>query len=92
MKKSSTPNFPKSTTRRRADHVVPPDQGGSGVICAQWGVVMVEQDYELLGVPRAADEVAIKAAYRRLAKECHPDRHSGEPRPGSAFQGDQRSL
>ena len=39
---------------------------------------MVEQDYyELLGVPRGADGAAIKAAYRRLAKECHPDRHNG---------------
>jgi len=39
---------------------------------------MVEQDYyELLGVNRAADEAAIKSAYRRLAKECHPDRHNG---------------
>ena len=39
---------------------------------------MVEQDYyELLGIQRGADEAAIKAAYRRLAKECHPDRHGG---------------
>jgi len=39
---------------------------------------MVEGDYyELLGVPRGADEATIKAAYRRLAKECHPDRHNG---------------
>jgi molecular chaperone DnaJ len=39
---------------------------------------MVEQDYyELLGVPRGADEATIKAAYRRLAKEHHPDRHNG---------------
>ncbi len=39
---------------------------------------MVEQDYyELLGVPRAADEAAIKAAYRRLAKEHHPDHKNG---------------
>src|SRR5437764_5811870 len=39
---------------------------------------MVEQDYyDLLGVPRGADEAAIKAAYRRLAKECHPDRKNG---------------
>ena len=39
---------------------------------------MVEQDYyELLGISRGADEAAIKAAYRKLAKECHPDRHNG---------------
>ena len=39
---------------------------------------MVEQDYyELLGVARGADAATIKAAYRTLAKECHPDRHNG---------------
>src|SRR6476619_2960570 len=39
---------------------------------------MVEQDYyELLGVARGADDASIKAAYRRLAKEHHPDRHNG---------------
>jgi len=39
---------------------------------------MVSEDYyDLLGVPRGADEAAIKAAYRRLAKEHHPDRHNG---------------
>jgi molecular chaperone DnaJ len=39
---------------------------------------MVEQDYyEMLGVSRGADDAAIKAAYRRLAKEHHPDRKNG---------------
>src|SRR3954467_12760254 len=39
---------------------------------------MVEQDYyELLGVARGADDAAIKAAYRRMAKEHHPDRKNG---------------
>src|SRR5271156_3646623 len=33
-----------------------------------------ERDYyELLGVPRDADEQAIKKAFRRLARELHPD-------------------
>jgi molecular chaperone DnaJ len=30
-----------------------------------------------LGIQRGADDAAIKAAYRRMAKECHPDRHGG---------------
>ncbi|MEA1071616.1 molecular chaperone DnaJ [Sphingomonas sp. LY160] len=39
---------------------------------------MVETDYyELLGVSRDADGATIKSAYRRLAMECHPDRHGG---------------
>ena len=39
---------------------------------------MVDTDYyELLGVDRGADATAIKSAYRRLAKEYHPDRHNG---------------
>src|SRR3954471_21049262 len=39
---------------------------------------MVEQDfYDLLGVGRGADEASIKAAYRRMAKEHHPDRKNG---------------
>jgi molecular chaperone DnaJ len=39
---------------------------------------MGEQDYyELLGVGRGADDATIKAAYRRLAKEHHPDRKNG---------------
>src|SRR5215208_1082372 len=48
---------------------------------------MVDQDYyELLGVQRGADEAAIKAAYRRLAKECHPDRHNGCPDQEARFK------
>src|SRR5262252_7652159 len=39
---------------------------------------MVEQDYyDLLGVARGADDATIKAAYRTLAKEHHPDRKNG---------------
>ena len=39
---------------------------------------MVSEDYyDLLGVQRGADEACIKAAYRRLAKEHHPDRKGG---------------
>src|SRR3990170_934822 len=33
--------------------------------------------YSLLGVDRSADAAAVKAAYRKIAMECHPDRHGG---------------
>jgi len=39
---------------------------------------MVEADYySLLQVERSADPGTIKAAYRKLAMECHPDRNGG---------------
>jgi len=48
---------------------------------------MVEQDYyDLLGVSRGSDEAAIKAAYRKLAKECHPDRHNGCSQQAERFK------
>jgi len=39
--------------------------------------MMATDYYDLLGVPRNADDKTIKSAYRRLAMECHPDRHGG---------------
>src|SRR6478735_7556046 len=38
---------------------------------------MATDYYELLGVARGADDKTIKAAYRKLAMDCHPDRHGG---------------
>ena len=38
---------------------------------------MATDYYDLLGVAKGADDATIKAAYRRLAKECHPDRKGG---------------
>src|SRR3989304_2311197 len=34
--------------------------------------------YEVLGVSRGARDSEVKAAFRRLAKECHPDSCNGD--------------
>jgi molecular chaperone DnaJ len=48
---------------------------------------VIESDYyELLGVSRGADGATIKSAYRRLAMECHPDRHGGCAKQEAKFK------
>ena len=41
--------------------------------------------YTRLGVKRDADEAAIKKAYRKLAKELHPDRNTDNPKAAERF-------
>jgi molecular chaperone DnaJ len=48
---------------------------------------MAKRDYyEVLGVSRSASEQDLKAAFRRLAKECHPDRNSGDKASEQRFK------
>ena len=47
--------------------------------------------YEVLGVPRDADDKAIKSAFRRLAKQYHPD-VSKEPNAAEKFKEAQEAY
>ncbi len=48
---------------------------------------MAKRDYyDVLGIGRAASDQEIKAAFRRLAKECHPDRCNGDRNSETRFK------
>ena len=42
--------------------------------------------YAILGVPRNADEAALKKAYRNLARAYHPDRNPGDKKAEERFK------
>ena len=48
--------------------------------------------YSRLGVARDADEATIKKAYRKLAKELHPDRNKDNPKASERFSDVTRAY
>ena len=42
--------------------------------------------YEVLGIQKGATEEEIKKAYRKKARECHPDLHPDDPSYVEKFQ------
>jgi molecular chaperone DnaJ len=48
---------------------------------------LLEKDlYKVLGVPKDATEAEIKKAYRKLAREFHPDANKGDPKAEERFK------
>lgn len=47
---------------------------------------MARDYYDVLGVPRGADEKQIKQAYRRLARKYHPDVNPNDPAAEAKFK------
>ncbi len=48
--------------------------------------------YTTLGVSRGASEKDVKSAYRKLAKELHPDRNTGNPKAAERFSDVTRAY
>src|SRR3954465_5734103 len=55
--------------------------------------VMADEDfYSVLGVPRSADTTTIKKAYKKLARDLHPDKNPGNKSAETRFKAVNRAY
>src|SRR3989338_5571370 len=47
---------------------------------------MAKDYYQILGIPRSASADDVKAAYRKMSKEWHPDKHKGDKKAEEKFK------
>jgi DnaJ-class molecular chaperone len=53
---------------------------------------MARDYYEILGIPRDASEADVKKAYRKLARQYHPDRNPGDKTAAAKFKEIQEAY
>ena len=53
---------------------------------------MAEDFYAVLGVPKSADAATIKKAYRKLARDLHPDKNPGDKAKETKFKSVNRAY
>src|SRR4029079_15951788 len=75
-----------SGPRARTDHGAV-DDDSPAFACAPGGLSVEYRDYyEILGVPRSATQADVKKAFRKLAREHHPDRNAGDKAAEKRFK------
>ncbi len=86
-------DVPRDERRRPAAKVAPLDDAGGPTervrrrdVLEAWRSLGTRDHFEILGVPRDADDSAIRQAYGRLARRFHPDAHHD---PALADLGDR---
>ena len=53
---------------------------------------MSEDYYKVLGVDEKADAQTVKKAYRKLARELHPDKNPDDPKAEGKFKEVQQAY
>ncbi|KAK8673282.1 hypothetical protein V6N13_111629 [Hibiscus sabdariffa] len=64
---------PQATATCASSYTAQQEKGSTSSYLSRPGMATCTSLYEVLGIPVGASNQEIKAAYRRLARVCHPD-------------------